>query len=324
MTSKPTAMAVRKRRGHSRRSRKRVVLVVLLSVGGFLAIALILRAVSRLLQLADIGGIRHYQPLPNYRAARSTYPFSVVSGGLVSPEEMRDSVKQDAVVAKHYAGIDPDRMHLERLNAAVLVHISYRVGDRVYWTQKKEVPKGELILTDGTHMIRARCGNRLSFVPPERGIAPPPIARRADKAPPEVPVEPPELVLEYGLPAIVPSPGMEPEAPPVIAANPSSPPGRFWPPATTAPLWCCTGYYGFPTSQSTTPVNKRPAHGTRPTRPLAPTPEPSTLLLLATGISAAKFALRKVRRGRSCLVSVPTARKRQRLGSAHTGPQALL
>jgi hypothetical protein len=44
--------------------------------------------------------------------------------------------------------------------------MSYRVGDRVYWTKEKvTLPQGEALLTDGRSLIRARCGNCISDTP---------------------------------------------------------------------------------------------------------------------------------------------------------------
>jgi hypothetical protein len=41
--------------------------------------------------------------------------------------------------------------------------MSYRIGDRVYWTKKKiALAEGETVLTDGVTTIRARCGNLVS------------------------------------------------------------------------------------------------------------------------------------------------------------------
>lgn len=42
-------------------------------------------------------------------------------------------------------------------------YTSYRIGDKIYWTDKPvHIHKGELLWTDGKRLIRARCGNELS------------------------------------------------------------------------------------------------------------------------------------------------------------------
>src|ERR1019366_5901398 len=115
------------------------------------------------------GGIERYQPAPDYRAARTVYPYSVVPGGVLSEAEVAASMAKDPVVARHYRDIQPERLHATRLNAAVNVYASYRSANSVHWTSHTiRVPKGELLLSDGANLVRARCGNRLSFTPPPR------------------------------------------------------------------------------------------------------------------------------------------------------------
>jgi hypothetical protein len=46
------------------------------------------------------------------------------------------------------------------------VYVSYRKGDKVYWTAKKlQLAEGETLLSDGRSEIRGRCGNRISDLP---------------------------------------------------------------------------------------------------------------------------------------------------------------
>jgi hypothetical protein len=100
------------------------------------------------------------------RDERVVYPYSVVPGGVESPEEVRRAIRRDRVVAEHYQGFKTDRARVETVEAPCLVHVSYRVGDRVYWTRKKVLlNRGEKVLSDGVTLIRARCGNRISVTP---------------------------------------------------------------------------------------------------------------------------------------------------------------
>ena len=49
------------------------------------------------------------------------------------------------------------------LTAGRAAYVSYRSGDRIYWTRERVWLKaGETVLTDGTTTIRARCGNCVS------------------------------------------------------------------------------------------------------------------------------------------------------------------
>lgn len=101
--------------------------------------------------------------LPGFALGRPVYRYSVVPGGTHNPVELRDAIARDAVVAAHYASVDQSRLRTEVVPADRYVHVSYRKGDRVFWTKKKVLlRRGETILTDGATQIRARCGNCIS------------------------------------------------------------------------------------------------------------------------------------------------------------------
>jgi len=97
---------------------------------------------------------------------RPVYRHSVVPGGVRSVQELEYVIQSDRVVAAHYQGINPWRMRNEHLQQPLLAHVSYRIGDKVYWTKKPvQLPKNEPVMTDGTRMIRERCGNLISMEP---------------------------------------------------------------------------------------------------------------------------------------------------------------
>lgn len=120
------------------------------------------------------------------------YPYSVVPGGVHSPEGLAVAVT-DPVVAKHYAPIDIAHARVVSVTAPRRAYVSYRIGDRVYWTKHTvALHAGEEVLSDGVHEIRARCGNRISETPQtptasdepdvaefDRAIAPVPDGRTA-------------------------------------------------------------------------------------------------------------------------------------------------
>jgi hypothetical protein len=225
------------------------------------------------------GGIDRYQPAPDYRAARTIFPYSVVPGGVQNVGELEASVAKDPLVAEHYRDISLLRLRAMRLNTAVDVYASFRMAKSIYWTRHTiHVPKGELILSDGANMIRARCGNRLTFVPPTHAWLTPPMQDRArppSRVPP--PIEPPELVFDYGLPSVYHLPVLPP--PPERAAVPLSAMLHIWPPPATPPIWCCE-VGGFPGEWVPTFPSQR-----GPLRPQIPgTPEPGTLLLFGGGL----------------------------------------
>jgi hypothetical protein len=98
--------------------------------------------------------------------SRTVYPYSVIAGGAQSPQELREAVAVDPVVAQHYADFDITKARRVTLDAPKLVYVSYRIGNKVFWTKHKlALRKGEAMLSDGRNMARTRCGNRISVLP---------------------------------------------------------------------------------------------------------------------------------------------------------------
>lgn len=82
--------------------------------------------------------------------------------------EALSAIHSDAVVRVHYTGLKADRLRLIASSGRPM-YSSYRKQDRVYWTTKRvRVPEGEAVLTDGSQVVRARCGNRLSKTPQQQ------------------------------------------------------------------------------------------------------------------------------------------------------------
>lgn len=102
---------------------------------------------------------------PAASGPRRVYPYSIVPGGVLSRAELAQAILADKVVAAHYAGIQVDKVEPVTVAKARAVHVSYRKGDKVFWTAKKVMLQpGEVLLSDGEHLIRGRCGNRISDV----------------------------------------------------------------------------------------------------------------------------------------------------------------
>ncbi|MCX6598312.1 MAG: PEP-CTERM sorting domain-containing protein [Acidobacteria bacterium] len=98
--------------------------------------------------------------------SRPVYRHSVLPGGAQSGAEVKQKLAQDAPAAAHYRGIDPDRLKPVQLTQDRRAYVSYRVGQKIYWTRKPQLLKaGELVLTDGKQTVRTRCGNRLEDEP---------------------------------------------------------------------------------------------------------------------------------------------------------------
>ena len=149
---------------------------------------------------------------------RAVYRHSIVPGGVYSAEEVQAAMLRDPLVAAHYAKLDTSRVVGAVLEQPRAVYVSYRIGSRTFWTASKVVlPAGERLLTDGTRVVRARCGNLVSETGGERGVADA-SGERLDLA-----------ELDQPVPALAPDPG----APVVLAAaNPD--PGPFFQPVAGA------------------------------------------------------------------------------------------
>jgi hypothetical protein len=101
-------------------------------------------------------------------ARRPRYAYSVVAAGVHDVHELRYAVEHDPVVASHYVGFDYAHARLVRLLMERSVYVSYRIGNRVYWTRHRvKLHKGETLLTDGKMTARTRCGNRVEEKPQE-------------------------------------------------------------------------------------------------------------------------------------------------------------
>jgi hypothetical protein len=112
--------------------------------------------------------------VPAAAAAPAVYPYSIIAGGARSADELKQAIAGDPVVAAHYAGFDLENTRAVRLEQPRLVHVSYRIGNAVYWTQKSLLIRaGETVLTDGVRTARTRCGNQLAETPGEISPAEP-------------------------------------------------------------------------------------------------------------------------------------------------------
>ena len=100
------------------------------------------------------------------RALRPNYPYSIVSGGVYSPAELLSAIAHNPALRQHYAALNLKKMHLVRVTEDRYAYVSFRQNGRFFWTRKRLlIPRGEILLTDGEHYVRTRCGNLLS----ERG-----------------------------------------------------------------------------------------------------------------------------------------------------------
>jgi hypothetical protein len=99
-------------------------------------------------------------------SARPVYPYSVIPGGAYSRKELADKIDSDPVVASHFVNFRIGDTRMVRAVETRLMHVAYRLDDKVYWTANPvRIPAGEMLITDGQFEARARCGNFVSASP---------------------------------------------------------------------------------------------------------------------------------------------------------------
>jgi len=250
------------------------------------------------------------------RALRPNYPYSVIPGGAYSQSELQYAHGNDSLVRSHYSDFDVKNAKLVNLTEDRFQYVSYRLKDQIYWTKRKlRIPKGELLLTDGVHYARTRCGNRLSATPHQAATSPnepdpkvlslPPVTpemlpKMALATPPSLGEIPPivplvdshtgagPVVVEPGLPGVqtvLPEgPILTGFVPPLTGGVPVVSTGGGTPPATpTTPSAPTT-----PTKPGTPPPNQPPTE-------VVPVPEPGTVyLFLLIGAIISVFAILRI------------------------------
>jgi len=220
-------------------------------------------------------------------AGRPVYPYSVVRGGVEDARELKWVAEHDPVVAAHYAGFDYERARVVRLALAQTVYLSYRIGNKVYWTRHRvALHKGEKLLTDGKITARTKCGNRVETTPQQAASSSEPPAAKFEQPigggdgtaiqGPPVPFQS-ALMDRPGMPGIGPQP-------PLSLYNPFN--GQSWapiaPPPLPAPGVCAPGKKG--TGETGGTGKKRVNCG-----PPENVPEPGTWLLFGTGLAGIYF-----------------------------------
>jgi hypothetical protein len=208
------------------------------------------------------------------------YPYSVIPGGVKDPDDLHNATLRDYVVRRHYSHFDFSNARLTRLTEAREVYLSYRIRDTVFWTRRKiRLRPGELLLTDGKITARAGCGNQISDTAkpevsegePAEDVLDQPVAVAAVDGAPSFPVRP--LLAPPDLPVGQPTP-------PQLFAG-----GFFFP---YVPI-------GVPILSTRCPAGDENVHGhCRPKHHKPPPiPEPSTMLLAASGLALILWRYRK-------------------------------
>ena len=159
---------------NTRRSRS----VARLAVAGALAVFFGLTVLNREDSRTAVGTTAIVAPVAVSTESRPVYRHSVVRGGVYSDAEAQTAAGRDGVVRTHYRDVNLRKLTPVVLDRSVDRYVSFRRNDRIYWSSRRmRVPKGEVLLSDGESLVRARCGNRLSETPQEptvpRGIEEP-------------------------------------------------------------------------------------------------------------------------------------------------------
>jgi hypothetical protein len=230
---------------------------------------------------------------------RKVYQYSVVPGGVTSPEELEAARRSDPVVAAHFADFGRNT-RITRLEEDMYVYVSYRVGDKIMYTKTKhKVCKGEVVITDGKNYARARCANRISrvFRPPALVFDEPQVPAFDYVDPPSSPdVVPTEPLLTNSYYAPDTATGYEPIPQSVpTGANPGPPAAGYFEGAVIPPSLVpfAAGSPGFLTPAAATPIPPIPPV---PPIPVTTVPEPAELpfLLGSAALLAAWVAKKKL------------------------------
>jgi hypothetical protein len=220
---------------------------------------------------------------------RAVYPYSVVSGGVKSARELKWMAQHDRVVASHYAGFDYDHARIVRLLLTRTAYVSYRIGDKVYFTRHRVTLKqGETLITDGKITARTRCGNRVEEAPQQTTstLEPPAAAFDEPAFPSGIAMSNPPLPFQSSL---------------VNRFGPALPLGLSdpfvngsWVPITPPPLPGVCGIGKKPTGGTNTGTNGKgypcntPGGGGG-----GEVPEPGTWLLFSSGLAAMYWRIRQ-------------------------------
>ncbi len=157
--------------------------------------------------VAEKPAIRGPTPVRIIEEKRKVYPYSIIAGGARTVEEARRAMS-DPAVRDHYGAFDLKQLKQVVLTADMSGYVSYRFGEKIYWTSKTvHLKAGETIYTDGQHIARGRCLNCYSAHPmmPTRPHEPAEVIMDTSVEVPIIAMTSPHLPLEEA--PVLPAPG---------------------------------------------------------------------------------------------------------------------
>ncbi len=165
---------------------------------------------------------------PHIAVTRINYPYSVIPYGVEAPEELKNAMVSDEAIAKHFQGFDFRHAHFIVLDKDACAYVSFKKDKKIRWTQKcVALHRGEKIYTDGFYMIRALCGNQVSYTP-QAPSAPVALSKlgpvvNPDEMPgavaPETASQAPAVPATVAKGSAPPPIGSAPGAPPIVIAG---------------------------------------------------------------------------------------------------------
>lgn len=243
-----------------------------------------------------------------HQVTRKVYPYSIVPGGA---DDVRTAKRAmlDPAIHSHYASFDLSQLREVTLATNMSGYVSYRWGDKIYWTSKKlTLRAGEKVFTDGTHIARGRCLNCYSALPmsPTRPHEP---TEAVLDAPVPMPVTDYSFLMLPVLPRELPAPPEEltPTVPVLpVTSGVGKKGGGIWfplipiiPPIHHHPSSNSPSTPGTPGSPGTPLAPGTPIPPSSPGVPVGVVPEPRYAFLLAAGFIAMATA-HALRRRQKC------------------------